>query len=134
MTVNKKEPAAGKKPDNGVHEGIADVHYEGSAIKRLLAYLKPHRKTLAICVTLVIALTVLDLYRPILIGDAIDRYITGSWQPGEEAQLRFMGVLKAAGFYVLLLLARFIRARAMEMRCFCPPETVTPRSPSRVPY
>ncbi len=108
MTVNKKEPAAGKKPDNGVHEGIADVHYEGSAMKRLLAYLKPHRKTLAICVTLVIALTVLDLYRPILIGDAIDRYITGSWQPGEEAQLRFMGVLKAAGLYVLLLLARFI--------------------------
>ena len=108
MTVNKKEPAAGKKPDNGVHEGIADVHYEGSAMKRLLAYLKPHRKTLAICVTLVIALTVLDLYRPILIGDAIDRYITGSWQPGEEAQLRFMGVLKAAGFYVLLLLARFV--------------------------
>ena len=30
--------------------------------------------------------------------------------------------------------ASFISARAMEMRCFCPPATVTPRSPSTVPY
>ena len=25
-------------------------------------------------------------------------------------------------------------ARAMESRCFCPPESLTPRSPKRVPY
>ena len=28
--------------------------------------------------------------------------------------------------------ASLISARAMEMRCFCPPETVTPRSPRTV--
>ena len=106
MTVRKKNTAPEKTPRRS--EGIADVHYNGSAMKRLLAYLRPHTKALGICMALVIAVTVLDLYRPILIGDAIDRYITGAWQPGEETQARFLGVLKAAGFYVLLLLSRFV--------------------------
>ena len=106
MTARKKNTAPEKTPRGS--EGIADVHYNGSAMKRLLAYLRPHTKALGICMALVIAVTVLDLYRPILIGDAIDRYITGAWQPGEETQARFLGVLKAAGFYVLLLLSRFV--------------------------
>ena len=90
------------------HEGNADIHYEGNAMHRLLRYLKPHRKTLFLCLILVLITTALDLYRPILIGNAIDSYITGSFAPGEQAEMRFAGVLRAAGVYLLLLVVLFI--------------------------
>ncbi len=92
-------------------EGSEDVHYEGSAIRRLIAYLKPHRKPLVICLFLVIGITVLDLYRPMLIGNAIDAYITGDYAPGEMAGERFAGVLRATGVYALVLIALFIGHR-----------------------
>ena len=53
-----------------------DIQYEGKPMRRLLGYLKPHMKTFILCLALVLALTGLELVRPIIIGDAIDRYIT----------------------------------------------------------
>ncbi|MBQ6382516.1 MAG: ABC transporter ATP-binding protein [Clostridia bacterium] len=84
-------------------------------MKRLLTYLKPHRRTFIICLALVLALTALELIRPMIIGNAIDRFITGEtdpgllkagrelWEPGEQAEARFQGVLTAGGFYLLVL-------------------------------
>ena len=104
-----------------------DIQYHGKPMKRLLAYLKPHRKTFAVCLILVLALTALELVRPIIIGDAIDQYITGEtntelaeqgrdqWESGERAEERFAGVLKAGGLYLLTLLLLMICNRAQTL-------------------
>ena len=78
-------------------EDTQDIHYNGKPMRRLLSYLKPHRKVFALCLCLVLALTALELAKPIIIGNAIDRYITGEkneelqaegreqWESGERA-------------------------------------------------
>ena len=50
-------------------------------MKRLLSYLKPHKKTMFAATLLVLLIIVVELYRPIIIGDAIDKYITGYYDP-----------------------------------------------------
>ena len=50
-------------------------------MKRLLTYLKPHKKTMFAATLLVLLIIVVELYRPIIIGDAIDKYINGYYQP-----------------------------------------------------
>lgn len=51
-----------------------ESHYKGSALLHLLSYMKPYWFQMAVCLFLVLALTGFDLYRPILIGDAIDLF------------------------------------------------------------
>ena len=53
-----------------------DVQYKGNAFLRMLSYIKPYWKTVVICCILVLALTALELYRPELVGSAIDNYIS----------------------------------------------------------
>lgn len=48
--------------------------YNGSALLRLLSYMKPYIGWVVVCLVLVLALTGFDLYRPMLIGDAIDLF------------------------------------------------------------
>ena len=50
-------------------------------MKRLLTYLKPHKWVMTLATILVLFIIVVELYRPIVIGDAIDLYITGYYQP-----------------------------------------------------
>ena len=97
-------------------EEMTDVHFKGNAFLRLMGYLKPYWKTVIVCFALVLALTALELYKPILIGDAIDQFITGDYEPGEAAQERFMGVLKAAGMYILVMVLTFLCNRAQYLR------------------
>nr|SIP63363.1 Lipid A export ATP-binding/permease protein MsbA [uncultured bacterium] len=101
----------------------ADIHYSGSAMLRLLGYMRPHLKTFLLCLVLVLAITGLEIYRPYIIGDAIDAFITGetspellaqgrtAWEGGEMAEMRFQGVLLAAGKYLLVLAAMFLCSR-----------------------
>lgn len=106
------------------HDEENDVQYSGNALLRMLRYVKPHWKVVLACFLLVLAITVLDLYKPILIGDAIDLYIT---QEGVQAadpsamtaaelaasqDARFQGVLRTTGVYLLCLLALFCLNRA----------------------
>ena len=107
-----------------------DIHYEGNPMKRLLKYMKPYRRTFVICLALVLALTGLELVKPIIIGDAIDQYITGEknetllaegreqWEAGEQAEERYSGVLKAGILYlgVLLLLFAFNRMQTLMLQ------------------
>ncbi len=86
----------------------SDVRYEGSAILRMLSYIKPYKGVVAACIVLVLAATALELYKPILIGGAIDQFITGDFAPGEMVRERFTGVLIAAGKYVVVLLLLFV--------------------------
>ena len=104
-----------------------DIHYNGRPMRRLVGYLKPHRKVFVLCLCMVLALTVLELVRPMIIGNAIDRYITGEtsetlqaegrteWDPGELADQRFEGVLIAAGMYLAVLLLVMILNRTQTM-------------------
>lgn len=50
-------------------------------MKRLLSYLKPHKWVMAAATLLVLFIIVVELYRPIIIGDAIDDYINGYYAP-----------------------------------------------------
>lgn len=66
-------------------------------MKRLLGYLKPHKWLMLASSVLVLALIGVELYKPIIIGNAIDNYIGSYGQPGvnlgmEEA---FHGILRA---------------------------------------
>ena len=79
-------------------------------MKRLLGYLKPHRWMMLFSSVLVVALIGVELYKPIIIGNAIDNYIGSYGQPGvnlgmEEA---FNGILRAGGLYALMLLLGFV--------------------------
>ncbi len=50
-------------------------------MKRLLSYLKPHKWTMTAAAILVLLIIAVELYRPIIIGDAIDQYINNYEQP-----------------------------------------------------
>lgn len=91
-------------------------------MKRLLTYLKPHIWEMLTATFLVLLIIIVELYRPIIIGDAIDQYINGSYAEAisnpnvtlttlELESLKqdcFIGILYAAGLYFLMLLAGFI--------------------------
>ncbi|MGM9522731.1 MAG: ABC transporter ATP-binding protein [Oscillospiraceae bacterium] len=93
-------------------EGTSDLNYKGNAVLRMLSYIKPHIGVFLLCLVLITAMTVLQLYEPILIGDAIDEYITGDYVAGELVSERFAGVVSAAVKYIVLLLALFVCDRA----------------------
>lgn len=90
-------------------------------MKRLLSYLKPHIGVMVTATILVLLIIIVELYRPIVIGDAIDKYINGSYvQQMEQGTLTltqaelevlknesFQGILEAAGVYLFLLLSGF---------------------------
>ncbi len=96
-----------RKPDTE----LSDIHYRGNAFLRLMGYLKPYIPTVLFCFALVLALTALELYKPILIGDAIDQYITSEAAASLSADVRFQGILKAAGYYVVVLALLFLCSR-----------------------
>ncbi len=54
-------------------------------MRRLLGYLKPHKWAMLAATVLVLFIIAVELYRPIIIGDAIDDYINGYYQPFTEA-------------------------------------------------
>ena len=53
-----------------------ESNYKGNALLHLLSYMKPYVGWVFLSLILVLALTGFDLYRPILIGDAIDLFET----------------------------------------------------------
>lgn len=50
-------------------------------MKRLLKYLKPHKFTFFFVLILVLLITAVELYKPVIIGNAIDKYINGYYYP-----------------------------------------------------
>ena len=98
----------------GLKNTESELQYNGNAFLRMLGYLKPYMKTVLICFVLVGLLTALELYKPMLTGNAIDMYITNSdstLTPDE----RWQGLLKTAGIYMLVMLASFACNRAQYL-------------------
>ena len=91
---------------------LNDVQYEGNALRRMLSYMKPHKKAMFLCFGLVIVITLLELWRPEIIGNAIDHYINKG-EPGERVDERFAGILQAAGLYLAALLLLFVCNRVV---------------------
>ncbi len=54
-------------------------------MKRLLSYLKPHKWVMTLATVLVLFIIAVELYRPIIVGNAIDQYINGYYHPYVEA-------------------------------------------------
>ena len=75
-------------------EEKVETEYSGKIMTRLLAYMKNYVKEAILALVLVLVITCLELYRPMLIGDAIDLYIEGYNTPYavvEESDLSFKG-------------------------------------------
>ncbi len=69
-------------------------------MKRLFAYLKPHKKVMAAATLLVLFIIVVELYRPIIIGDAIDTYINGYQKPFARVQEDAPGSIAWQGLFL----------------------------------
>ncbi len=76
-------------------------------MKRLLAYLKPHKWMMLLSALFVVALIGVELYKPIIIGNAIDNYISSYGQTGMGMEEAYRGILYAGGLYALMLLLGF---------------------------
>ncbi len=75
-----------------------ESNYKGSALLHLLSYMKPYVGWVAVCLILVLALTGFDLYRPMLIGDAIDLFETqGNYDVIIETTVKY-GIVLALSF------------------------------------
>ena len=66
-----------------MNEEQLETRYEGNVFARLFAYILPHRRAMILALLLVLAVTGIDLLRPVLIGNAIDTYIEGYNVPYE---------------------------------------------------
>ncbi len=96
-----------------------ELNYRGNAFLRMLSYVKPYWKTVILCFVLVAVLTCLELYRPTLIGDAIDLYITQETLPEGMTQTpdeRFAGILKTAALYMLVMVVSFMCNRIQYLK------------------
>lgn len=72
--------------------------YKGSVLLRLLSYMKPYLGWFSLCLLLILALTGFDLYRPVLIGDAIDLFkAKGDYDIIMETAVKY-GIVLALSF------------------------------------
>lgn len=69
-------------------------------MKRLLKYLKPHKWVMTTATVLVLFIIVVELYRPIIIGDAIDDYINGYYSPYVTCEADDSGAVAYKDFYL----------------------------------
>ena len=84
---------------NTLTDDKIESNYKGNAFLRLLTYMKPYWGWFLLCLILVLALTGFDLYRPILIGDAIDSF---------ESRGDYDAILQTAYKYGIVLALSFI--------------------------
>lgn len=69
-------------------------------MKRLLGYLKPHKWVMTAATLLVLLIIVVELYRPIIIGGAIDNYIDGYRQTFRISDEDAPGAVPYKGVYL----------------------------------
>ena len=80
-------------------EDKIESNYRGNALLHLLSYMKPYAGWVALCLVLVLALTGIDLYRPMLIGDAIDLF---------QAEGNYDVIVETAVKYGIVLILSFV--------------------------
>lgn len=84
-------------------EDKLESKYYGNAFLRLFDYMKPYLGWVAVCLVLVLGLTFFDLYRPVLIGDAIDEFEqNGNYNAIVACAVRYTVVLALSFVFNLL--------------------------------
>lgn len=71
-------------------------------------YLKPHKWLMLLAAVLTVALIGVELYKPIIIGNAIDDYIGSYGQNGIALERAYEGILGAGALYAWMLLLGFV--------------------------
>lgn len=84
---------------NSLTDDKIEVSYRGSALLHLLSYMKPYVGWVCLALILVLCLTGFDLYRPLLIGDAIDLF---------ELQDNYSIIVNTAIRYAIVLALGFV--------------------------
>ncbi|MCM1057060.1 MAG: ABC transporter ATP-binding protein/permease [Firmicutes bacterium] len=86
-----------------MQEDKIESNYRGSVLFRLLSYMKPYLGWVTLCLIMVLGLTALELYRPILIGDAIDLFKEqGDYAVIEETAIKYGIVLVLSFFFTVV--------------------------------
>lgn len=86
-----------------MQEDKIESTYKGSVLLRLLSYMKPYLSRVILCLFLVLGLTALELYRPILIGDAINLFKEqGSYDIIVETAVKYGIVLVLSFFFTVV--------------------------------
>ncbi len=86
-----------------MQEDKIESAYRGSVLLRLLSYMKPYLGQVLLCLFLMLGLTALELYRPILIGDAIDLFEEqGSYDIIMETAVKYGIVLVLSFFFTVV--------------------------------
>jgi len=85
---------------------VQDRSYDATLMRRILKYMRPYRKTVAISVGLLALVSVFQLAPPYLTKLAIDRYLT----PLDDISVaaRYAGLWKVVGLFAIALFAGFI--------------------------
>ena len=112
---------------NSMTDDKLESNYKGNALLHLLSYMKPYAGWVTLCLVLVLALTGFDLYRPTLIGDAIDNFemqgdynviINTAWKYGIVLVVCF--ILQKTGQKIILTVRRelYIHIQSLSSRFF----------------
>lgn len=82
-----------------IEQEVETKSFDSKIMKRLMVYVKPYWYWMLFAFILVLCITGLELYRPILMGNAIDLYISVK---------NFDGIKTTAIIYMFVLIANFI--------------------------
>ena len=82
-----------------MNEDKLESNYQGNAMLHLLSYMRPYTGWVLLSLALVLALTGFDLYRPILIGDAVDIF---------ESSGEYAVIISTAEKYAIVLALGFV--------------------------
>ncbi|MCM1193034.1 MAG: ABC transporter ATP-binding protein/permease [Butyrivibrio sp.] len=86
-----------------MQEDKIESNYRGSVLLRLLSYMKPYLGWVTLCLLMVLGLTGLELYRPMLIGDAIDLFKEqGNYDVIVETAIKYGIVLILSFFFTVV--------------------------------
>ena len=86
-----------------MQEDKMESTYRGSVLLRLLSYMKPYWGQVLLSLILVLGLTGLELYRPVLIGDAVDLFQEqGNYDVIVETAVKYGIVLVLSFFFTVV--------------------------------
>jgi ATP-binding cassette subfamily B protein len=80
--------------------------YDAALMKRIIAYLRPYKKYVAVSIVLLLLVSLFQLAPPYLVKVAIDRYISPASELGVDA--RYAGLAKIVGIFLGILLVAFV--------------------------
>jgi ATP-binding cassette, subfamily B, multidrug efflux pump len=97
-----------------VEEEVLGKVYDGRLMRRLLAYMRPYARVIAVSVTMLLAQSLCQVAGPLLTKTAIDRYLVpapnaksliDAWLPADDP---WRGILLIGAFYLVVVITSFL--------------------------